>query len=187
MRLELLRMLTKALKDQNIGVNHFIPIVPRDADDEAPPLLPEVAERGIAVFNDTEDDFVAGHKDPPVSPAIYVLGEGPLEVQGEPTPDGQIRDTQSPAIITIRYVTDEPNLAKAIRDGEYTLRAVMRSLRELMKNQYAATLRTRGSICLIGAFEGPSIYFPVMDSVGKCTVTGAIGLNLTVRDAAPSF
>lgn len=179
------RILVDWLQRDDLGVNHFLSRVPRDDGDAVPPAIPTVEGYGPAIFDETRHSWVAERKDPPATPALYVMMEGPVEVKGEPTPDGQIRATESPIAAIIRYISAESDLLKAIRDGEYTLRAVMRSVRELMRNVYV-TSRTRNGVAIVASVD-PALYFPIVEAVGEYRVSGAVGLNLVARDNDPAF
>ena len=185
MRIETVRITADWLKRSDFGVNHYLSLVPRDAGDPKPPAIPEQEDAGTAIFDETRHPWVADKQDPPIFPCIYITGEGGIEMEGEPTPDGQIRETVAPLVVIARYVTNDADTMRAIRDAEYTLRAILRSLRELVKNTNFAA-RTRNDICVIQMLD-PAIYFPVIEAVGDSRVTGAIGINYQVRDAAPSF
>ena len=185
MRLEAQRILGDWLKDATYGINQYIPTVPRDGGDPQPPLIATWDTTDLAIFNETEHLWVAERKDPPAYPAIFIMLEGPVEVEGEATPDGQIRTTTSPLTIVARYITANSDTVMAMREAEYTLRALVRSIRELMKNENRAS-RVRNSIGLEASLN-PLVYFPVVETIGQCRVSGAVGMNIEARDAAPTF
>lgn len=185
MRLEAQRIIGDWLKHASYGINQYIPTVPRDGGDPQPPLIATWNTTDLAIFNETEHVWVAERKDPPAVPCIYIMVEGPVEVEGEATPDGQIRTTTSPLTVVARYITANTDTVVAMRDAEYTLRALVRSLRELMKNANRAS-RVRNSIALEASLD-PLVYFPVVEAVGQFRVTGAVGMNIEARDASPTF
>jgi len=76
---------------------------------------------------------------------------------------------------------DKSDRAEAARDGEYTARAILRSLRELMRNANFAA-RTRNNICVETM---PSVsYMPFQEAVGNCRSMGAVVAFYRVIDAA---
>lgn len=185
MRLELVRITADWLKDTTYGVNAKIPGVERDAGDAVPPLIadwtPESGPATIAVFDETRHDWVARKQAPPARPALYVMAEGGVDLAGEV--GTYIRDTTRPAVVIIRYVSDKADRAVQITDAEYTLRAVVRSLRELMRNANVAA-RTRNNVA-IELMQDPVTLAPVIEAVGEYRVTGAVVVNYQARDCAP--
>lgn len=184
MRLELLRISADWMKHATLGVNAKIPGVPRDAGDAEPPAIaawtPDGGAATIAVFNQADHDWVFEKKAPPAVPALYIACEMPLEVIGEvfSTQRRTIRDVT----ILILYITEKSDKAIALRDGEYTLRAAVRSWRELMRNDNAAA-RTRNNICI--EITSTVQYVPVTEAVGSHRLAGALVLSVRAIDAAP--
>jgi hypothetical protein len=172
------------LKNATYGVNAKIPGVERDAGDAQPPSIaawtPDGGAATIAVFNEADHDFVGEKKAPPAAPALYVMGEGEIELVGE-VMTIQRRTTRDVPIV-IRYISDLADKALAKRDGEYTGRAIVRSLRELMRNANAAA-RTRNSIC-VESMASVS-YVPHVEAVGSQRSTGAVVAFYRAIDANP--
>lgn len=172
------------------GVNYYLPLVPKDAADPTIPLIADwtdphtsVAEK--SVFEETTHDWVAAKHDPPAFPAIYLMSEGSVDMVGTPTPNGEMRETSAPLVLTARYVTNLSDPRAARRNAEYTLRAMLRSMRELMKDANDAS-RTRNSIKVVSMAD-PASYLPITEQVGNGFVSGALVVNLEMRDANPSF
>lgn len=195
MKLEATRIICDWLIDSNNaghGVNSYLATVPRDAGDPAPDPIAGYSDAGfpnttIAVFDDTRHPWVGEAKEPPAWPALYVKTQGVLRVQGEPYPDGAIRATVSPLQIAIRYISQDTDMARAIRNGNYTMRAVLRSLRELDKESTVGdNARLRNGIYLVLA-QGPTEIYPVMGSVGQARIYSAMLVNYLVRDGLPSY
>lgn len=185
MRLETQRIFVDWFKHATFGINSYIPTVPRDAGDPQPPFIAAWDTDDLAVFDETRHLWVAEKKDPPALPAIYVMGEGSLDVSGEPYPNGEIRVTEAPYVLVVRYITSVRDTVQAIREGEYTLRALLRSTRELMKNVNVDS-RTRNGVC-VEIMDDPVSYLPVVETVGQSRVSGAVVMNLQIRDGSPSF
>jgi len=184
-RLELLRITADWMKHATFGINAKIPGVERDAADAQPPAIaawtPEGGAATIAVFNQADHDWVLDKQAPPAVPAIYVVCELPLEMDAEVMTIQ--RRTSRPGTVMLLYITDKSDKAVALRDGEYTLRAATRSLRELMRQANDAA-RTRNNVC-IEAAENPLIYVPVTEAVGSHRLAGAIVINYRAKDANP--
>jgi hypothetical protein len=172
------------LKDPTNGVNAKIPGVERDAGDVVPPDIaawtPEGGPASVAVFNEADHDFVREKNAPPASPALYVMGEGEIEMIGE-VMTIQRRTTRDVPVV-IRYISDKSDKAEQARDGEYTGRAIVRSLRELMRNANFAA-RTRNNIC-VEVMQSVS-YVPHVEAIGSHRSTGGVVAMYRVIDAAP--
>lgn len=176
MRLETVRIIAEWLQDATNGVNTKLASVPRDEGDPVPPSIE-------AIYDVTRHDWVVLRDDPPKVPCLYVMSEGGVLMTGEEM-TGTFRETQEPFAITVRYVRQGGvSLAAATRDGDYTLRAVMRSVFELMKGTNVAR-RTRNSVCITTLDR--ATYVPIIEDVGNQQVTGAAVLEFTIRDAAPT-
>ena len=184
MRLELVRMTAAWLKNATYGVNAKIPGVERDVGDVQPPDIaawtPESGPATLAIYDQADHDFMLEKKAPPASPALYVVCELPIEMIGEVMTIH--RRTTRDATVMVLYITDKSNRAEALRDGEYTLRAATRSLRDLLRNEnYAA--RTRNNICIEVASN--ITYVPVTETIGSCRLAGALVITYRAIDAAP--
>lgn len=185
MRIETLRIVGDWLARDDYGVNAYLTQVPRDAGDPVPPQIASWQGEQLAVFDATRHVWVAERQDAPAVPSLYVIGEDVISLTGEASPDGQVRRTVTPIIVTVRYLTARSDTVAALRDGEYTLRAVVRSLKELFLNANDAA-RIRNGACLT-AMVDPVTYAPVVESIGNHRVAGGVVLNLDGRDADPSF
>ena len=138
------------------------------------------------MFDETRHDWSANRLiDPPAVPALSVIVQDRILATGEATPDGQIRSTTSPIQVAIRYLVANVDLAEAVRDADYTLRAVIRSLRELSKNVNEAARQRNGVLLIL--FEDPMEIYPIVEAVGETFVAGAIVANARVRDYNPAF
>lgn len=184
MRIELVRMTAAWLKDPTYGVNAKIPGVERDVGDAQPPDLaawtPDGGAPTIAVFNEEDHEWVVDKKAPPASPALYVMGEGEIELIGE-VMTIQRRTTRDVPIL-IRYITDKADKVLAKVDGEYTGRAIVRSLRDLMR-QANENARKRNNICIESMISVS--YVPMVEAVGSCRSMGAVVAFYRAIDAAP--
>lgn len=201
MRIETIRVLADWLIDKNnvgFGINTLLPRVPVDQGD-APPkqiaayLDPMFPDTTIAVFDETRHPWVIARTDSPVLPALYIMSEGPTRVKGMAWPNGQIRETIGGCVTTVRYVTSEANIPKALVDGDYVLRAVTRSVLALaldtLTNGQASpgdAARTRNGMRIVTS-EDAMEYWPVTGAVGNGMVAGGLKIRWRVRDQNSSF
>lgn len=182
MHLEAIRIITDWLagtvldfQGVNQGVNAQLAGVPRDVGDAVP--------ASVQTFADvTRDDPVAQNAIPVNSPAIYVSAATPAEADGEalPGPPG-VRDARGLGIV-IRYIRRDANTAAAFAETSYTLRAIVKSLKQLARSDNWVA-RTRNSIMLraqMGLTWGIASEWE-----GAAGVTGAIISTWYVRDQAP--
>lgn len=172
MILETERMVTDWLKNTSYGVAPKLLAIPVDAADVRPRAVQFI---GCA----SEDERVLKQTDPPKFPALYVSSDGPLAVDGEV---GTIFRDGDALTIAIRYITKNYDSVEGVQDTLYTLRAVVRSLRDLLRNENAAA-RVRNSVLLIACTK--MTYGRWEESYGSATVTGAVTATFKVRDTAP--
>lgn len=173
-------------------VNTRIATVPIDIGDTVPPPIAAYSASGsgddvptpgnLAIFDSTRHQVVAAGQAPPVYPALYVMSQGPILLQGEPVPAGQIRYAAAPVKIAIRYLTANTDVAAARRDGCYTLRAVARSLRQFSKTQLP--LVRNGIELILGASME---FYPVAGTIGNGRVAGAVLVGYEIRDVNPEY
>jgi len=191
-RLEVERMVADWLGGSGT-INAYISSVPRDGGDAAPPAIAAYTASGIgndvatpgnlAIFDPTRHEVAALMKEPPTYPALYVGCQGPILFKGEPTPAGQIQYASAPVKLVVRYITSNTNAAAARRDGDYTLRAISRSLRALSKTM--PLIRNGINVILR---EDPLEFYPVLASIGNIgRVAGAVVTNWDIRDQQPEY
>jgi hypothetical protein len=178
-------------------VNTRISGVPVDPGELPPPPIAAyvVADRtlqtptpnDLAIFDESRHLFAAMGQEPPAgsTPALYLWCRTALVMEGEPTPDGQIRKSRSPVQVSVMYIARNSVRQDAIRDGTRTLRAVARSLRELSKNQNDMARQRNGIYLVLG--EGPMVIDPIVSSIGKATCAGVLTVGYYVRDMTPSY
>jgi hypothetical protein len=172
MILETLRIVTDWMNHPVHGLNAQLPGIARDAGDPQPPLV-------LTIVDPTRDKRCAKFDTPVNLPAVYVHLDGPVTGQGEiPT---VFRDFDS-ASLGIRYLVRNPDTEEAARDTLYTLRAIVRSLRELLKDANADS-RNRNGVYIQTATRLD--YGPWQEAVGDATATGVVVFTLNVRDKTP--
>ena len=130
---EAVRLVGGWLKHPTHGVNGMLTAIPRKrlsgVDDEAPPP--------VAVYNDADDESVIHEADPTEVPCVVVFYDGDLAFLADDHKGAGYSVTESAVTLAIAYVTRETPAVRAVQDGNYTMRAVMRSLRRLNHQQYA--------------------------------------------------
>lgn len=157
------------------GVNTKIDLLPIDANDEKPP--------DVTFFGDkTRSKEVALRQDPPSVPAVYVMEDAPFVVQGEPTSSAARAVDAENLAIAIRYVLRQWETVEAFTNTYYTLRAIVMSVREFGLNSNDAR-RVRGDVCVLRVNNVTQLL--VNEQVGDHAVTGAVTLDLFVRDTKP--
>jgi hypothetical protein len=196
-RIEVTRAIADWLMDaQGLGhgVNTFVQTVPVDSGDDLPPQIapyadPKYPASTIAVFDDTRHLFVINREEPPVWPAIYVMSQGKISMQGMAWPNGFIRQTMlgTGVELAIRYITNQGDWLLAKQQGEYTLRAVVRSLQILALDAPAGdAARLRNGIRLV-LIENSLDYYPVIEAVGNGWAAGGVVSRWMVRDQNALF
>lgn len=173
MILETLRATTDWLNNATKGFNALIVTLPVDAGDEG-------LRKTAAFINDqTRDDRVAITSDPPNTPALYVVSDGPVGAEGEVKTI--YRDADHVAV-AIRYIINNADDAEANAQVLYALRAIMRSIRELMRNENIAA-RTRNSVVIESCQS--ATFGRVEESAGAAVAAGAVVVVFKVRDKSP--
>lgn len=191
MRIELTRVVADWLLHPDYGVNAYIATIPRDAADPAPPFIAGWADTSgqaqvqeLAVFDDTRHEWVARRGDPPALPCLVVGIPDVIDMTGEPWPDGQYRTSDIDIELAVAYISASEDEFRSIRDGEYTLRAVARSVRELTRNvNEASCLRNGVRLCTVTRMR----YTPLREAVGAGRMAGGLTLSIHAEDGDPSW
>lgn len=173
MIVETIRCVTDWLNNGSYGFNVQIATLPVDVGDETRRITVQFIADG------TRDDRALRQEDPPKAPAIYVNIDGPLNAEGEVKTI--YRDADNVAI-SIRYIIKNADNAEATTQTMYALRAIVRSIRELMRNGNVAA-RTRNNV-LIESCSGIT-YGQIEETAGNAVATGAVVAMFNVRDQAP--
>lgn len=172
MILEATRIISEALSDSTIGVNAQLASLPKDAADSTPPRI-------IAVLDPTTNDDAAAGKAGLDFPVLLVT-VGPIRDM-----EGEVATVKRGAKLSVlvSYITHDYDKAQAVTNALYTLRAVQRTIRELMRNENISR-RQRNNICLVACLgmEAESVKAAVGDGV---FATGIMVLELQLRDLAP--
>lgn len=173
MILEPIRIISDWLNSDVKGFNDVVKDIPCDLDDV------NLRKPCAFIADSSRDDRVARMDDPPSVPALYVTSDGPLNAEGEVKTIYRDSDTTS---VAIRYVMKGCDTAAANAQVMYALRAVVRSLRELMRNENAPS-RTRNGIYIESCLN--LTFGRVEEGAGSSVVAGAVVAVFKVRDKSP--
>jgi hypothetical protein len=173
MILEPVRCVTDWLNDATYGFNAKIAALDCDVVDQGKRLTSPFIKDG------TRDDRVLTQADPPKTPALYVNVDGPLNAEGEVKTIYRDADNVT---IAIRYLIKNADTAEAATQTMLALRAIVRSIRDLMRNENLAA-RTRNNILIISCSK--ITYGQIEETVGNTVATGAVVCVFVVRDKAP--
>lgn len=115
------RLVSRWLKEHpTYGVNVLIPNLNIVLEDDKPGL--------VSIFNDADDDCVAGAINPTKTPCLVIITDGTIKYAVSRTrPVMDIADV----MLSVSYLTKTERPIKARRDGAYALRAVADSLMKL--------------------------------------------------------
>ena len=156
------------------GLNYHLALVDIDATDTVPADIKWIGD-------ETRDDRVAQGEDPPKTPAVYVTSDGPFVIDGEIVPNQDVRDLNE-VRIAVRYLLPSNHGANAVRDAYYSVRAIMKSIAQLMLNDNVDD-RTRNQFVLqeITSTVGGA----VREGIGDFMVTSAVVFTFRARDLDP--
>lgn len=142
MRAEAVRIIAAWLRDDTYGVAAKLAAVPLDGSDTRPTTIADAS-----IVDETQDANAAfGRFDGLTLPALIVSC---TEVRYEPaTPIQSGEYADGYVTIQVRYAERSVAPATAMTDGDYVVKAVIASLRELHLNANDAS-RTRNSVQLV--------------------------------------
>lgn len=174
MQLEAQRIVADWLADATSGVNAKLDVLSYDGTDTQPADLATI----VAACDDTNAAF--GRFDGLTLPAVIVA---PRDIEHKdpeiPQPNSGVDGVVT---LLIRYAERTADGAKALRNGAYVTKAILASLRELHKNENAAS-RTRNDIQLWSC-EGlrePGLYEETDDT----WLISAVEVRYHARDLYP--
>lgn len=157
------------------GVNAMLPGVPRWSGHAQPP---DVA----VVENEVEHPNIARSRVPTASPGLAVILY--REFDADPIPPTVSTDWEL-ELATI-YTVREVNTEKAIRDGMYTRRAIVRSLREFARNANVAKRQVGAPTPHTSLVQLMGIrVVPTFEQLEDVVVTAAVISRWKGRDHAP--
>jgi hypothetical protein len=175
------RMLLAACLDADVGLNAQIAKLGTDGllsggDPPPPTFAPGAIGIEVGDANVGQGDF------PDAVPALAIVQPQVAELQGEVMTLAGTRTIEAFPVL-FQYRHEKVDLAEAIRDWDYTARALLRMLRELMKEPYAATHRTEAHVRIV-SFDRGQLLAPFKTYQGA-VATGGLLLSLTLRDLKP--
>lgn len=173
MKITTMRIIGDWLNHATYGVSALLPAVPRETPDTRP--------EAVCVLTAADDQGAALDqvpKESPQLPALVVtLYPSPME-QSIPAnrpwpPDVQVD-------VLIRYASRDALTDRGVRDESITMRAVWRSLGQIMVTERGMTARTRNQVQLLGieSMRGLTLDRPYQDAI----MTGAVLVTVRVRD-----
>lgn len=160
MRLEAVRMVTAWLKDDTYGYAAKLAVLPLDGSDSRPTTVADAS-----IVNECDDANAAFHRfDGLTLPALIVSVVGDVE-HLEPNQPQTSDRADGYVTVQVRYAEKNTAGQTAIANGTYAIKAVIASMRELHKNDNAAS-RTRNSIRLVSceSLTEQGIYEEVEDT-----------------------
>lgn len=178
MFVEAVRLVAEALRDPASGVDHYLPLVPRDAGDPQPPLV-----TAVRILDETLNGQVAlgrlptGSLDAPDTGPWLVVSLIPGQLD-----QGQTAQNVGEGEVTVlvRYATGEDDPHVGTRNAGYTLRAVTWALRKLWLQLAQGALPLRNGIQFSGS--DTMQLSPLYDPIEGAIVTGFLRCPLTFRD-----
>lgn len=175
MRLEALRLVTAWLNDDTSGVNAQLASVPRNGGDALPADFALIADS-------TEWSWAAMGIRPDVegfTPCLLLRAGRSAQLDAH----SHVGKRDGVVEILIAYHDTNSNIINALRDAEYRLRALERSIDDLFTVATAAD-RLMDSVAiwyLESALEVETPFVPLDDK----TIAGGLRLTLKMRDTAP--
>jgi len=176
MILECIRMVADALGHSERGVNAELGGIARDYEDAMPPSIVRILDStrdDEAVADLTEDVFI------PDWPVLVVSSDTPALFDGEVRTWNRDSDSVQ---VSIRYITDSADAAINSAHTLYTLRAILSSLREWLRNENAA-YQTRNGVNIM--YCSGLTWGEVREVTAHGIITGLVVADFAVRDTTP--
>lgn len=173
MILETTRIIAAWLADETYGVNALASGVPTDTGVTEFPA--------VTVLDSTQSGATARGQIPDSAtklPALLVTpADQPVD---QMTPGVRPWPPDAQVTVLVRYATGKQNTAAAERDASQTIRAIWRSLGQLMLQDANGAARTRAQVALasIRSMQAATLYEANQDVI----VTGGVLVTCHVRD-----
>lgn len=177
MNLEPLRIVTDWLGNATYGVNAKLATLPRDAGDSAPPSVQLIAD-------ETRSGPVARDRIPiPATPGPVLTLACIEESIWNTVLEDKYRDCEA-LPIEIRYADlDKVVTQTGTQNAYYTMRAVLRSLKDLM-NDPGNAARQRNLVTLVNTSDLVRIR-PTMKEIEDKIIVASMSVTFGFRDEAP--
>ncbi len=175
MIVETIDLFAEALESGTYGVNAQLDTLERETGDPSPARIK-------AVLSSLRSDDVARGEAGPHWPVLVLTVEEPAEAEGEVAT--VYRDARR-FPVTVRYVSREPDTAQGVRDGLYTMRAILRTLAKWSQDDPDGATRKRRGIVVVSTNSvlfGEAREDPAADGAA---VTAKLVADLYVRDCIP--
>lgn len=165
------RMVTAVAKDNVLGVNAQIALLPLDGADVAPPVL-------TAILAEFDDDIEVREK-PATNWPIGLIFVDPQGSNADPEAEVGYRDGIVP--IVFAYVSEGPVLAKDKLDAKNACQAFVNSMkRGLLDSTKIGTAGKRNNVQIL---QATSLTTPKVESEFEIgTVVGAVRMTFEVRN-----
>jgi hypothetical protein len=184
MHVEVTRILTEWLRDEDWGVNAMLAALPHQKYDEDGEAETEDLPPAVDIYNDVDSDAAQGvlGVDPPTVPSIVVVADSAPEIT-------DIRQSVKPghayqAIVGVGYYAEKDFRASAIIAGNYTLRAVKQSLKLYNQPQTHPFSRELNQIHVV-RIDSVTMQRVAGGTVGNSALLGFLLADVTVLDKAP--
>jgi hypothetical protein len=178
---EITRILTAWVKDDQYGVNALLAQLPRKksvagtSQDEKP--------KAVTFYNDVDYDIVeVGGINPPTTPALVIVCDSNPRTVDIQNPNASGHKMDEGWVAAFGYYGDQGDRASAIRHGNYVLRAVKMCLTRY--NKYCRGERQRLNGVVLGRVDRVE-FQRAAGAVPGSTFLGLLFADLTVLDTAP--
>lgn len=170
------------LADGTHGVNALLPSVPRKAGDAEPPPI-------ASILASTRSGMAARGNIPSKAalyPALVVAQDGRAELDLANWPT----TWDCPSFpIGILYLAREVESDVGVRDANYTIRAILRSLYRLIGPDVAAAVTARnnvyGNSSIAVSYMGGVELIDTVSEIDDGVILGGVKVKLRVRDNSP--
>jgi hypothetical protein len=172
MILESIRITADALADATIGVNAQLDSLSRDPGDPEPTHI-------VKVKDVTRDEDAAKETMGLDWPILVVTADLPAQAEGEV---GTIYRDAASVPVRILYVTGDADAAQAVREGLYVTRAIVKTIRELMRNENRS-MATRNGIVVMAT--NSVTWGQLIQELPEGMITAQVVADYQVRDTQP--
>ena len=184
MHVEISRLLTGWLKHPEFGVNALLPQVGRSKLVLSGPAKTDSQPAKVTIYNDVDDEVIDGviGINPPLVPSLVVVSD--IDMRNTDVRQEKKSGREISGVTGIGYYAEEgESRAANIRDGNYVLRAVMKSLNAWNESpQRSSDYRELNGV-RVARLNGITIQRVAGGIQGK--LVGFVMADLFVMDMAP--
>lgn len=171
---ELVRMITAALAHPTYGVNAQIKALTPDDGDNLPPTIVKILD-----VTRPDSDIILDQSRILDWPVLVVSLQNPIEGDRE---FGEVMRDYTTTEVFIDLVVGGRDAGLSTADVLYTIRCIIRTLRDLLAEANAADV-VRGGICLL--FLNRLTWGPVAAELPSGMIVGTVVPDFAVRDTQP--